>query len=59
LYHQGGAATTLNRHLLNCSQYQNKLAKAKAQGTINVGPYDGTPLVVNPTEYDQGQTVEN
>ncbi|RLN22542.1 hypothetical protein C2845_PM07G40220 [Panicum miliaceum] len=31
-YQPVGATTTLNRHLENCTQYQNKLAKAKAQG---------------------------
>jgi hypothetical protein len=34
------------------------LAKAKSQGTINIGPDDGIPLVVNPTEYDRGHTRE-
>ncbi|XP_066363588.1 zinc finger BED domain-containing protein RICESLEEPER 2-like [Miscanthus floridulus] len=31
VYHPGGTTTTLNWHLGNCTQYQNKLAKAKAQ----------------------------
>ncbi|XP_066335366.1 zinc finger BED domain-containing protein RICESLEEPER 2-like [Miscanthus floridulus] len=58
VYHPGGATTTLNRHLANCTQYQNKLAKAKAQGTLNFGPDDGNSLVVNPTEYDHEHTRE-
>jgi len=58
VYHLGGATTTLNRHLASCTQYQNKLAKAKAQGTLNFGPDDGNSLVVNPTEYDHEHTRE-
>jgi len=29
VYHQGGATSQLNRHLAHCTQFQNKLAKAK------------------------------
>jgi hypothetical protein len=29
VYHQGGATSQLNRHLGRCTQFQNKLAKAK------------------------------
>lgn len=51
VYHEGGATSQLNRHLAKCTQYQNKLAKAKrllAQGTLNYVADDGC-LVVNPT----------
>ena len=58
VYHQGGATSQLNRHLSRCTQFQNKLAKAKrqlAQGTLNYVADDGC-LVVNPTEYDHEHT---
>ena len=58
VYHQGGATSQLNRHLSRCTQFQNKLAKAKrqlAQGTLNYVADDGS-LVVNPIEYDYEHT---
>ena len=58
VYHQGGATSQLNRHLTKCTQYLNKLAKAKAnlaQGTLTFSP-DGSSIVVNPTEYDHDHT---
>jgi len=57
-YQQGGATLQLNRHLSRCTQFQNKLAKAKrilAQGTLNYVADDGC-LVINPTEYDHEHT---
>ncbi|KAG2570423.1 hypothetical protein PVAP13_7KG053036 [Panicum virgatum] len=58
VYHQGGATSQLNRHLSRCTQFLNKLAKAKrqlAQGTLNYVADDGC-IVVNPTEYDHEHT---
>jgi len=58
VYHKGRATSQLNRHLDKCTQYLNKLAKAKAnlaQGTLTFSP-DGGSVVVNPTEYDHDHT---
>uniref|UniRef100_J3N7H9 BED-type domain-containing protein n=1 Tax=Oryza brachyantha TaxID=4533 RepID=J3N7H9_ORYBR len=54
-YHPGGTTTTLNRHLDKCTIYLNKLAKAKAQGTLDFPSVDGS-MVVHPTEYDHDHT---
>ncbi|XP_025881816.1 zinc finger BED domain-containing protein RICESLEEPER 2-like [Oryza sativa Japonica Group] len=54
-YRPGGTTTTLNRHLDKCTIYLNKLAKAKAQGTLDFPLADGS-MVVHPTEYDHDHT---
>ncbi|KAJ1268708.1 hypothetical protein BS78_07G155900 [Paspalum vaginatum] len=57
-YEPGGPTTQLNRHLNQCTQFQNKLAKAKsqlAQGILTFTAADGS-VIVNPDEYDHEHT---
>jgi hypothetical protein len=53
-----GATSQLNCHLQKCTQFQNKLAKAKSQlpqGTLTFTATDGS-IIVNPDEYDHEHT---
>jgi DNA-binding protein YbaB len=53
-----GATSQLNRHLQKCTQFQNKMAKAKSQlpqGTLTFTAADGS-IIVNPDEYDHEHT---
>lgn len=54
-YHPGGTTKALNCHLDKCTIYLNKLARAKAQGTLDFPSCDGS-MLVHPSEYDHDHT---
>lgn len=55
-YTLGGPTSQLNRHIGKCTPLLNKLAKLKAQGTLNFAPDKVGSLVVNPNEYNHDHT---